>query len=225
MRIPMLSRLRRLRRSGDLQKPGLPAEPEVGRYSLSAEIPGHSPDKPLWQFKLEMVSAPQGDGERLRLRAHFQANFASALGPVLSMPPPSGNPGSNLPVQRIGQWVRRVLEDPRVREVAAPLLQHDFNSWVELRASTADLAGGAGALLPETERLKALGIEPRADDSSPLAQSWAGSGGGSHPGYAQVSLLQLDKRHLPAGLAALLGARPFHLAAAIVNVIEQEPAG
>ncbi|HZR34168.1 MAG TPA: hypothetical protein VFA75_02255 [Nevskia sp.] len=225
MKLPILSRLRDSGTSAGTDG----AEGE--RYTLAAEIPGLKPGKPLLRINIEMHSHPQGDGERLRLRAHWQANFASALAPALAAPARQPEPvtpsAERLPAERVGQWLRRRLDNPLLRAVAEPLLRHDFNSWVELRASTADLAGGAGALLPETDRLKALGIEPKLSDpkqDAPLAQSWAGSAAGTRPGFAQVSLLQLDKRHLPPALAKLLGSRPFQLAAAVVNVIEEDPA-
>ena len=226
MKLPILSRLRSAGSSGEAA-----SKADGERYTLSAEIPGLLPGKPLWRLNLELHSEPQGDGERLRLRAHWQANFASALAPALAAdaaPPPlteSGGPTSALPVQRVGQWLRRRLDNPLLRAVAEPLLRHDFNSWIELRASTADLAGGAGALLPESDRLKALGIEPKLSNpksDAPLTQSWAGSAMGPRPGFAQVSLLQIDKRHLPPALAALLGTRPFQMAAALINVVEEE---
>jgi hypothetical protein len=222
MKLPILSRLRD---RGTASKAEGGADGE--RYTLAAEIPGLKPGKPLLRINIEMHSQPQGDGERLRLRAHWQANFASALAPALAAPAqPAAASAEKLPAERVGQWLRRRLDNPLLRAVAEPLLRHDFNSWIELRASTADLAGGAGALLPETDRLKALGIEPKLSDpkqDAPLAQSWAGASNGPRPGFAQVSLLQLDKRHLPPALAGLLGARPFQLAAAVVNVVEEDP--
>jgi len=224
MKLPILSRLRRAGSGGEVA-----GNADGERYTLSAEIPGLRPGKPLWRINLELHSEPQGDGERLRLRAHWQANFASALAPALAadQPPPVAESGSGgtLPAQRVGQWLRRRLDNPLLRAVAEPLLRHDFNSWIELRASTADLADGAGALLPESSRLKALGIEPKLSDASheaPMAQSWTGSAMGPRPGFAQVSLLQIDKRHLPPALAALLGARPFQMAAALINVVEED---
>jgi hypothetical protein len=218
-----------LRDSGTTPKAEGGADGE--RYTLAAEIPGLKPGKPLLRINIEMHSEPQGDGERLRLRAHWQANFASALAPALAAPSQpadaaAASSGVKLPAERVGQWLRQRLDNPLLRAVAEPLLRHDFNSWVELRASTADLAGGAGALLPETDQLKALGIEPKLSDpkhDAPLAQSWAGASNGPKPGFAQVSLLQMDKRHLPPALARLLGARPFQLAAAVINVAEEDP--
>ncbi len=226
MKLPILRRLRPAGSSGEA-----PGKAEGERYTLSAEIPGLSAGKPLWRLNLELHSEPQGEGERLRLRAHWQANFASALAPALAADAPvagsgpESGPGAGLPAQRVGQWLKRRLDNPLLRALAEPLLRHDFNSWIELRASTADLADGAGALLPETGRLKALGIEPKLSDANtqaPVAQSWTGSAAGPRPGFAQVSLLQIDKRHLPPALAALLGTRPFQMAAALINVVEEE---
>jgi hypothetical protein len=223
MKLPILSRLRA---AGGEIADGAGGE----RYTLTAEIPGLRPGKPLWRINLELHSEPQGDGERLRLQAHWQANFASALSPALAAGPTAaesdaGSSSETLPTQRFGQWLRRRLDNPLLRALAEPLLRHDFNSWIELRASTADLADGAGALLPERARLKALGIEPKLSDAThdaPLTQSWASSHAGARPGFAQVSLVQIDKRHLPPALAALLGARPFQMAAALINVVEEE---
>lgn len=227
MKLPILSRLRSAGSGGS----GVAKQADGERYTLAAEIPGLRPGKPLLRLQMEMHSEPQGDGERLRLRAHWQFNFASALGPALGVDPRQQNESSSesaerLPAERVGQWLRQRLDNPTLRRIAEPLLRHDFSSWLELRASTADLADGAGALLPETDRLKALGIEPKLSTSTqnaPLAQSWAGSAGGPRPGFAQVSLLQMDKRHLPPALAALLGSKPFQLAAAVVNVVEEDP--
>ncbi|MDR3419007.1 MAG: hypothetical protein P4L83_22770 [Nevskia sp.] len=222
MKLPILNRL-----LAAGSRAGLLDKADGERFTLSAEIPGLRPGKPLWRLNVELQSEPQGDGERLRLRAHWQANFASALGPALGAEAPRGAPSAEkLPAERVGQWLQRRLDNPLLRALAEPLLRHNFNSWIELRASTADLADGAGALLPETEQLKALGIEPRfgtSGEDAPLTQTWAGSAMGPHPGFAQVSLLQFDKRHLPPALAALLGSRPFQLAAALVNVVEEDP--
>ena len=39
----------------------------------------------------------------------------------------------------------------------------------------------------------------------------------------QVSVVQVDKKHLPQRLVEMLGDTPFHLAAAIVNTVEEKP--
>jgi hypothetical protein len=219
-RPPILSRLQqrlsRLR-SGRAEARAVPAaanKPES--FAFSAEIPGGAAGKPLWRLAIEMHSQPQGEGEQLRMRVHWQANLGSSL----SLPAPrAGSGGSTAVAERIGGWLRAGLSQPLVRRLAEPLLRQDFNSWMEVRASSADLADGTQALLPEAERLRAFGVElPEGD--GPLAQTWAGAAPGPQAGFAQLSLLRLDKRHLPPALAALLGAKPFQLAAAIVNVIE-----
>ena len=227
MKLPILSRFRG--GSGPQRDPLDGGQPQAGgeHYTLAAEIPGATPGKPLWRMNLELVSEPQGEGERLRLRAHLQTNFASGLAHALDAPSADVQSGgeaksANLPAQRIGRWLQRRLENPLVRRLAEPLLRRDFHTWIELRASTADLLEGTKALLPETERLKPLGIEPVTGSGAPVVQTWAGRAGGLRSGHAQVSLVQIDKRHLPARLAAALGEQPFQLAAAVVNVVEED---
>lgn len=95
-------------------------------------------------------------------------------------------------------------------------LRRDLNSWVELRASNAALDEGSRALVPE--KLEALGIAPRADKP---VQTWAGALQGARPGFAMLTLLQLEKSGLPAVLRRLLGRRPFQLSATVANVVEE----
>lgn len=200
------------------------------RMAFSAEIPGAG-GQPLWKIDVQVMTAPQGDGERTRLRAHLQTNFASALRPALTAAARNERPAirsdSNALTrsERVGQLAQRAatraLQIPLLRALAEPLLQHDFNTWIELQASSASLDQGARDLMPAREQLARMGIQPRAPESGdgPIADSWAGQAGGA---FAQVSLLQLDKRHLPPRLARSLGDKPFQLAAAIVNVVEQK---
>lgn len=201
----ILSRLQSLRRRGEsLMAARLNGE----ALSLSAEIPGRA--GPLWQMQLEMKSEPEADGERLRLRAHFKLSLRKAL-PA----PAETSPASNLPA-RLGAWIERRLDSPLMQSLAQPFLDRDLNTWVEVQSSTAALDEGAKALLPA--RLAELGITPRTD--LPV-QAWAGELQGAHPGFAQMTLLQLDRRHLPPNLKTALGNRPFQLSATVVNVIEE----
>ncbi|HZU77069.1 MAG TPA: hypothetical protein VFA70_09915 [Dehalococcoidia bacterium] len=201
MRLPIIKRGRDARPAGE------------ERYALEAEMPGRSADRPLWRIKIEVQRRPQGAGNSLRLRAHLQVRPAQALGLETALGEQAARREPAGP---------RGLARTRVRRWAAPFLQQEFNHWLELRASTADLAHGAGELLPEAARLRELGVEPHSGEG-PAVQTWVGhSGRSSQPGYAQVSLVQLDKCQLPRVLARLLGARPFQLAAALVSVIEPQ---
>lgn len=225
MALPMIGRLRRR-----LDQVATRARELAGResFSLAAEIPGFTPDEPLWRVKIEMLSEAQGDGGRMRLRAHLQSHLASVLRKDKPAPRSAlGGPDARaMPVPVVGQMLRAGLAVPALRRLAAPVMRHDFNSWLEVRASTADLVDGASALLPEREALKRLGIDTARQPGhgeGPLAQTWAGATGGPLPGFAQVSLLHVDKRHLPKSLSVLLGSRPFQLVAAVVNVAEEKP--
>jgi hypothetical protein len=175
--------------------------------SFSAEIPGSA--GPLWQMRVDVQSEPQAAGEQLRLRAQLRLSLRRAA------PASSGAPRAALPA-RLGRWIERRLQSPLVQSLAAPLLDRDITTWIDLRASDAALDEGSRALVPE--RLHALGIEPRAGQP---VQSWAGQLGGPKPGYAMLTLLQLDKDNFSPALQKQLGPRPFQLAAAIASVIEE----
>ena len=56
MKLPILSRLRGAGSGGEVA-----GKADGERYTLSAEIPGLRPGKPLWRINLELHSEPQGD--------------------------------------------------------------------------------------------------------------------------------------------------------------------
>ncbi|MES0873091.1 hypothetical protein [Sinimarinibacterium thermocellulolyticum] len=225
----MLRRIRR--RIGQLVGAGpAPSADGERRLAFAAELPVGQ-NLPLWRLQLQLVREPHADGERVRLRAHLQTNFASALRPALQHAATAaarpalgsdGRPALTL-AQRAGSLVQRAatraLEVPALRTLAEPLLQLDLNSWIEVQASTASLADGSHQLLPQQDKLAALGIRPRRAAEQPLAESWAGE---APDGFAQVSVLQLDKRHLPERLRRRIGERPFSLAAAVINTAQQK---
>ncbi|MBI3171714.1 MAG: hypothetical protein HYZ32_03865 [Hydrocarboniphaga effusa] len=199
--------LKRLRASGE----ALIAQRLSGQSrSFSAEVPGSS-GGPLWQMRVDVQSEPQAGGEQLRLRAQLRLSLRrSPVAPSASQLPVHALPA------RLGRWIERRLESPLLQSLAAPLLDRDISTWIELRASDAALDEGSRALVPE--RLHALGIELRAGQP---VQTWAGQLGGSKPGYATLTLLQLDKSQLPPVLQKQLGPKPFQLAAAVASVVEE----
>jgi hypothetical protein len=176
--------------------------------AIEASIPGSA--GPLCEFRFEAEAGPQGDGERIRLRAHFKLSLRRARGAQEKLPGRAALPA------RVGRWIERRLESRLARVFAAPVLDRDVNTWVEVRSSSAALDDGSRALVPE--RLQVLGIEPQP--GKPL-QTWAGGLGGARPGYAMLTLLQLDKDQLPPPLQQALGEKPFQLTATVVNVIEE----
>lgn len=220
------------KRRGDKTAPGDGALADDERYAFAAEIPVGHESQPLWKLELRVDNEPQADGERLRVLAHIQTNLASALRPALQNPTAARadahalgheGSGSRRLAERAGQaaqtLARRALNAPVLRRLAQPLLQLDFNTWIEVQASTASLNAGSRALLPQAERLASLGIHPRAAGDTPAAETWAGE---APDGFAQVSVVQLDRRHLPAAALRLLGERPFGLAATVVNTVQQK---
>ncbi|HKY92526.1 MAG TPA: hypothetical protein VJM11_15870 [Nevskiaceae bacterium] len=196
------------------------------RLAFSAEIPAGAFGA-LMKIDVQMHSEAHGDGERVRMRAHLQTNFASVLKPMLASPPPApksrkGSSRALAPIDRAQQiasrGVRRAFANPVVKRFAEPLLRNDINTWVDLTASTASLDEGAHALVPKSEKLDALGIRPTRKDGS-HAETWSGS---TASGSAQVSMLQVNKDSLPKSVKKRLGPQPFNLAAVIVNTVDEK---
>jgi len=201
------------------------------RFRFSAAIPA-GPLGSLCRVDLQLLRVPQQDGERLHLRAHIQTNFASVLRPALLQAAagadgraPIADASSSRAIEPAGRAARmanrglqKVLGTRLVQRVAAPLLTHDFNTWMEVQASTEPLNDGAHSLVPQQDKLAAMGIVP-ARGKGPQAENWASQ---TPNGYAQLSLLQIDKSDLPPELAKRFGKQPFQLAAAIVNTVERK---
>ncbi len=223
----------KIRRGGSNQ-PQTPEQEETQRLRFAAEIPGGKRG-PLWKINIEALTepAPSG-GERLRLRAHIQTNLASVAKPALAalgerslacLPAPASSalaPYSQQATRWLSAWVQQRAQRaaPRLLRWAAPLLQNDLTTWVELHASTAPLVEGAKALLPNAAQLSKLGITPDTGPNAPAVQNWQGQIGDE---VAQVALLRMDDRQLPESLRAKLGGTPFQIAAAVVNVVMRKP--
>lgn len=211
-----------------------PADGEPEEFAFSAEVPVTGADAPLWRIEVKIASEPHGDGEKIRVRAHIQTNLASALRPALKAPQaggehtalPSNSSGGMRLAQRAGALAQRTaaraLQLPVLRDIAEPLLEHDLNTWIDVNASTAFLDKGSSELLPRSDKLDRLGIRPKAmkPGDKPTVETWAGEAPGG--GFAQFSIVQMDKQHLPPQLADALGDKPFQLAAAIVNTAERK---
>ena len=219
----MLKRLRdRIDRSG-ATPPAIDSDHLPDRFTFSAAIPAGRLGS-LCRVDLQLLREPQQDGERMHLRAHIQTHFASVLRPAL-LQAAGDAPSSTRAIEPAGRAARlanrglqKVLATRLVQRVVAPLLTHDFNTWMEVQASTEPLDDGAHSLLPQQEKLAAMGIVP-ARGAGPRAENWASR---TPQGYAQLSLLQIDKSDLPPELAKRFGKQPFQLAATIVNTIERK---
>ena len=122
------------------------------------------------------------------------------------------------------EWTLEAMAEPepggerlRMRShLSVKLRERKLDSWVEVTASSAALDEGSRALVPE--KLGRLGIDPAS--SRPL-QTWAGATPGPRPGFAMLTLMQFDKERLPPRVQRALGEKPFHLTAALANVVEE----
>lgn len=90
-----------------------------------------------------------------------------------------------------------------------------LRTWIDIRGSTAALDEGSGALVPE--RLATLGVVPQRGQP---VQTWAGAVEGPRPGFAVLTLMQVEKERLPPPLRRALGRTPLHLAATLAGVVE-----
>lgn len=217
----------------------LPAAPV--RTLLDAELPAAS-GAPLLRIQLQLETRERGGGEESHLRLHLQSSLGNAAlaadtSPAPPRPPqPAALPrrvdtsrltsrfgafAARLPARGAAALLQRGLGNSLVRRAVTPLLQHDLNTWVDVRASTAPLMRGVAALMPSyTDKLRQIGVQLPSGDG-PLAHSWAGATDGPNPGFAQFSILRFDQRHLPTAAAALLGGKAFQLVATIAQVIEE----
>lgn len=196
--------------------------------AFSTEIPGSDAEHPLWRLTVEVVERPEGDGERLRVRAHVRARFgelgAMARAALTHQPVETGGGRLQRVTRGLGRALAQRFESPLVQKLAAPLARLNVDTWFDVQISTAALDAGSNALLPAPEQLARLGIVPRSDAGrDAIVESWFGRSGGLHPGNAQMTLLRLDKSQLPPAVAQLLGGKPFQLAAAMVSVVEEPP--
>lgn len=219
----MLSRLRERLDATFENRGGAESE----RFAFSAELPAGTRG-PICRVNVQVLVEPQQDGDRVRVRAHLQSNLASVLRPALRAEPeaePAVSSSRSL-VQASGQrmsriagnGLQRVLASRVVSRITEPLLRRDFNTWVEVQASTEPLHDGAHSIVPQQDKLAALGIRPSKGRSA-VAESWSGH---TPTGFAQLSLLQIDKKDLPPDLVRRMGPGPFQLAAAIVNTVERK---
>lgn len=227
-----MSLLDRLRTRIDNLAAGALSAAGEDRLSFKAELPAGVFGSIL-KLDVSVDTQAQGDGERVRLRAHVQTNFASVLRPMLAAPAPPPRPRRGVPRtgasralapatalvgQLAGRGVRRAFSNAIVQRLAEPLMKRDINSWIEITASTASLDGGAHDLMPKSDRLESMGIRP-ARREGPHVESWSGA---TAQGSAQVSTLQLDKKSLPKNLQKRLGDQPFNLAAMMINTVEEK---
>ncbi|TAM10749.1 MAG: hypothetical protein EPN72_09830 [Nevskiaceae bacterium] len=208
--------------------PALPA-----RSLFTAALPALN-GTPLLSIEVGVETTPRSGGEETLWRLHLQSRLANAMQPITADPavaPPAElttRPTTRLPVPRVATLVQRGLQrglkSRLVRRLAAPLLEHDFETWIDIKASTAPLMRGVGALMPGyADKLRDLGVNVSENDGS-MAQTWSGMTHGKRPGLAQFTLLRLDKRHLPPALARLLGDQPFQAIATVAQVVEPRTA-
>lgn len=186
-------------------------QPQSSSYTLS--LPNPFGGAPLCQATLAVTTTRHAEGETVRMRAHidgcFRASPESTAAHSLAGEPTRhglGRSGRNL--------VRMLARDGLSR---LPMPEHRVRTWIDIQASTAPLAAGAEALLPERLRELCGGALPRGQAGEPRVGVFAGPAGGAS--YAQLGVLQLDQDDLPPSYRD----RPFSLLASVASLSEPAP--
>jgi len=184
----------------------------------------------LCRVRVNLVQTEDGEGhEALHLSAHVETRLASVLRPAIEsvrgpipalVDAPAGagerRGGSLLSeVNRVAGLARRSVARARWLDKALDsVAAADVNSWVDIRASTANLDQGAHALV--SEKLQSLGVVPQRAGDAPSVETWRSD---SIEEAAELTVIQVDKRHLPVALHRWLGDRPFQLSAVMGNTL------
>lgn len=185
-------------------------QPQSSSYTLS--LPNPFGGAPLCQATLAVTTTRHADGETVRMQAfvdgHFRAPSASPTAFALDHSPTAG--GRRL--TQVGRSMVRTLACNGLARL--PLPERRLRTWLDIQASTAPLAAGAEALLPERLRELCGGGLPRGQAGEPRIGVFVGPAGGAS--YAQLGVLQLDQDDLPEPYRE----RPFNLFASIASLSE-----
>lgn len=204
----------------------------VDNTPKSAAFEFHLPNpfggEPLYRAQISLTTTRGAHGETVRLQAHMNgclhmpqqvthADHTNAQRAALAAPVTAG--GSEL-VRRGRQAAGGVARYGLSRlpaRVIAPLLQRRLQTWIDIQASSAPLAAGADALIPEKLRGLMRNL-PRPVAGAPRIAGWMGDIDGPHPGVAQFTCLQMDQTDLPPELRG----KPFNLSASVASTLVDE---
>ncbi len=218
------------------------------RLRFSAAIPGLGGEA-LFRIALEAHTEPNAvGGERLRMRAHLQANLASVVKPALAalvqkaadrahsytaaLPAPHALKDSSSFALRPVASFSQALAPLRARaggwlaqrvQNLAPVLAESLQPFLENDLQTWVEVHASTAPLADG----AKSLLPNAQGlarlgivpvDGPAGTPLQAWSGQVGSEAAQVALLRLDESNLPAQLKEALGGKPFSLAAAVVSV-------
>ncbi len=184
------------------------------------KLPNPFGGEPLYRAQISLTTTPHAQGETLRLQAHINGCLTLPDAQTGAEALPASNTGGT-GLARRGRNAASGLVRYGVSRVPAklfaPILQRRMQTWIDIRASSAPLAAGAEALIPERVR-NMLREVPRAKPGEPRVVGWSGNIDGPHPGVAQFALLQMDQTDLPPELRG----KPFNLSVGLASTLVDE---
>ena len=197
---------------------------QASQSTFEFQLPNPFGGEPLYRARISLTTTPNAHGETLRLQAHING--------CLSMPKPQTQPhapraalpttqnrGTSLVQhgQKIAGGLVRLGVSRLPAQLFAPILQQRVQTWIDIQASSAPLAAGAEALIPD--RLRTIMREvPRTKPGEPRVAGWAGAIDGPYPGHAQFLHMQMDQTDLPPELRG----KPFNLSASFASTLVDE---
>lgn len=205
----LLNRMKQnLARRAESALPVAPEEPQRSSYTLS--LPNPFGGAPLCQATVAVTTTRHAEGESVRMQAfvdsHFRSHSTVSDAAVLEHGRASGS------LMLAGRSAAHSLARRGLSSL--PIPERRVRTWIDVQASTAPLAAGAEALLPERLRELCGGGVPRGPAGEPRVGVFAGPAGGAS--YAQLGLLQLDQEDLPEPYRD----RPFSLLASVASLSE-----
>lgn len=185
-------------------------------------LPNPFGGEPLYRAQIALSTTRGAHGDTLRLQAHINGCITppTQTGEYrarAALPMPTGDTGlARRGRQAAGGVVRFGLSRLPTRAIT-PLLHQRLQTWIDIQVSSAPLAAGAGAFIPE--KLRGLMRDlPRPAAGAPRIAGWMGEIDGPHPGVAQFACLQMDQTDLPPELRG----EPFNLSATIASTLVDE---
>ena len=191
--------------------------------AIQLRVPSPYGGAPWLTATVALSNTPRGQGETVRVRAHFDGALRLPRPGSTGRERPALEAGNQRGLTRYGRnaadaLARRVIERLPAQQLEN-LAARRWRSWLDVQLSTAPLDGGAEALMPEPLRGIYGGGLPRSGTGEPRIGVGSGPAGGPAGGVAQLALLQLDERDL--GRDRLGNHTPrFNLNASIAQVME-----
>lgn len=193
------------RRAG--ARPPVLDRPQRNTYTLS--LPNPFGGAPLCRATVAVTTTRHAQGETLRMQAHVDGHFRA---PPVEQAPALGGSRRRGGLVAAGRSAARGLARRGLSSL--PVSERRMRTWIDVQASTAPLAAGAEALIPERLRELCGGGLPRQGTGEPRVGVFMSPAGGASS--AQLALLQLDQDDLPEPYRS----RPFSLLASVASLNE-----